>query len=231
MRALKGALPVAILLSVGMVVMTPPASAAPVTPAEFQAQVATAVAASGVFTRGTTVVSESRNLSSGASVLMMVNPDGSLTWSETTISGRFRVRCVRVDRCWEQSDVDFDDVRWHLLPSSSVTYRQASAFWSEWMDVPWPSGATFDVATTVTGATLFTAAFPSDDRVVAETILVSGPSVTDTVSVIGSDGSRAATSTMRLSSQSAPVAVSPPAKRFLGRPASDLTDWQAVINS
>ena len=88
MRALKGAVLVAILLGVGMVVVPPPASAAQVTPAEFQAQVAAAVTASGVFTRGTTVVSESQNLSSGASVRMMVNPDGSLTWSETTVVPR-----------------------------------------------------------------------------------------------------------------------------------------------
>ena len=228
---LSGATVAALLSGATLVALAPPAGAAPVPLESYQAELGAAVAATGVFTRGSTVLLEARNGSTGVTVSMVVNPDGSLLWTEQAPKSDYVMKCVRVDRCWALSRAGYGDVKWHRLPTGSVSYEQTSAFWADWMAFPWPETATYDVAPTPEGARAFSVVTSSPDMSLVETTVVDGVSVADTLFVVGADASLQPARSVVLRSQAERVPVAPPPRRNVGRPATDRSVWRAVINS
>lgn len=207
------------------------AVAAPQTGLEFDAAVMAAVTSSGVFARGTTVVVEESNLLTGASLTMIVNPDGSLTWREESIEGGvYRLTCVRVDRCWELSRAQYGDRTWHRLPVGSVTFEQASAFWARFNEGEWPAATVFSMEAVPGGMSTFRAAVPDGNDEVVHDITVNGPSVRYGVSVTLQGESPVPAISLAMSAQTAPVVVSAPARQSVGRRAAG-SRWLAVINS
>ena len=185
----------------------------------------------GVFTTGSTVFLEARSGSTGSSISMTVNPDGSLLWMEQTPKSDYVMKCVRVDRCWALSRAGYGDAKWHRLPAGSVSFEQTRAFWADWTAFPWPETATYDAATTPEGARAFSVLMASAGLSLVETTIVDGASVADTLFVVGADGSLMPARSVLLRSQAERVRVSPPARRNIGRPTTDRSIWRAVINS
>jgi hypothetical protein len=220
-----------LLVGVAVVVGASPARGEPASQAAYQDGVEAAVEATGVFATGSTVLLETRNGQTGVTVSMTVNPDGSLLWSERGPKSDYLMKCVRVDRCWALSRAGYGDVKWHRLPAGSVRYEQTRAFWADWMAFPWPETATYDVATTPEGARAFSVLTNSPDLSLVETTVVDGASVVDTLFVVGADGGLAPARSVVMRAQTDRVPVTPPARRTVGRPATDLSIWRAVINS
>jgi hypothetical protein len=208
-----------------------PASGEPVAQTEYQDGVDAAVEATGVFATGSTVFLETRNGRTGVTVSMTVNPDGSLLWTEQAPKSDYVMKCVRVNRCWALSRAGYGDAKWHRLPVGSVEYEQTRAFWADWMAFPWPETATYDVASTPEGARAFSVLTSSPDLSLVETTVVDGVSVADTLFVVGADGSLAPVRSVVMRAQAERVPVAPPARRKVGRPATDRSIWRAVINS
>jgi hypothetical protein len=208
-----------------------PASAEPVPEESYRAESAAAVEASGVFTTGTTVLLESRNSGTGVTVSMVVNPDGSLVWTEEAPKSDYVMKCVRVDRCWALSRAAYGDVKWHRLPAGSVTYEQVRTFWAGWTSFPWPETATYDVAATPEGARAFSVISSSGEFTLVETTVVDGTSVVDTLFVVDTDESLVPVRSVVVRAQAERVPVAPPARRKVGSPATDPSIWRAVINS
>lgn len=197
----------------------------------YQAELSAAVEATGVFTTGSTVLLETRNGSTGVAVSMVVNPDGSLVWTERAPKADYAMKCVRVDRCWALSRAEYGNAKWHRLAAGSVAYEQARAFWAQWLDFPWPEAATYDVATTPAAGQAFSVILRSSDLVLVETTVVEGGSVADTLFVMSADGSLVPARSVLIRSQAEPVPVSPPARSSVGRPSTQPSVWRAVINS
>jgi hypothetical protein len=228
----RGRTAIAVLLGGVMLASAQPsASAEPAAQPEYRAELAAAVEATGIFTTGWTVLLETRNGSTGVTVTMTVNPDGSLLWTEEAPKSELIMKCVRVDRCWALSRAEYGDVKWHRLPAGSVVFEQTRAFWAQWTAFPWPATATYDVATTPGGARAFSVLSSSPDLSLVETTVIDGSSVADTLFVVGADNSLEPTRSVVMSAQAERVPVSPPARRTVGRPATDRSIWRAVINS
>jgi hypothetical protein len=220
-----------LLVGVAVVAGASPARAEPASQADYQDGVEAAVEATGVFATGSTVLLETRNGQTGVTVSMTVNPDGSLLWREEAPKSDYLMKCIRVDRCWALSRAGYGDAKWHRLPAGSVEYEQTRAFWADWMAFPWPETATYDVATTPEGARAFSVLTNSPDLTLVETTVVDGSSVADTLFVVGADGALAPARSVVLRAQAERVPVAPPARRTVGRPATDRSIWRAVINS
>ena len=195
-----------------------PARAEPCPQESYRAELDAAVEATGIFTTGSTVLLETRNGSTGVTVSMTVNPDGSLLWTEEAPKSDYVMKCVRVDRCWALSRAGYGNVKWHRLPAGSVAFEQTRAFWAEWTAFPWPETATYDVAPTPEGARAFSVISTSPDLSLVETTVVDGTSVADTLFVVGADGSLvpARSVVMRAQAERVPVAP-PPVARWVGR--------------
>lgn len=228
MSGKQRAMVVGALLSCVSLVTAAPTVADPVAYADFVAARGSAVAASGVFTPGTTMVVD-LVLGTGGVLRMATNPDGSLTWLEQGEDGVYRVRCVRVDRCWEQSDIDFHDTKWHRLPPDSVTYRQASAGWERVSDLDWPAAALFETGTALDGSPTFTARVTEEGVTMTEVVTVRPMQVNEVVTV-ATDGEEFLVRDFTMAAQAQPVSVAPPARRFIGKPVPWLSTWTAEIN-
>ena len=116
-------------VTVGLLSLAPPSSAAPTTSEDFYARLTAAIDASAVFDRGTTFTYRSIEFSESLAtpepivVLQTVNPDGSLTYRQTTLDSVTDVRCVGLDRCWlRQLETKGDDRDWHAMPAGAVYY-------------------------------------------------------------------------------------------------------------
>jgi hypothetical protein len=208
-----------------------PAGAEPVPRESYQAELGAAVEATGVFATGSTVLLQTRNGSTGVTVSMTVNPDGSLLWTEQAPKSDYVMKCVRVDRCWALSRAEYGDGKWHRLPAGSVAFVQTRTFWAEWTSFPWPETATYDVAPTPEGARAFSVLSSAPDLSLVETTVVDGTSVADTLFIVGADGALVPTRSVVMRSQAERVPVSPPPRRKVGRPATEPSIWRAVINS
>lgn len=228
MSGKQRAMVVGALLSCVSLVTAAPTVADPVAYADFVAARGSAVAASGVFTPGTTMVVD-LVIGTGGVLRMATNPDGSLTWLEQGKDGVYRVRCVRVDRCWEQSDIDFHDTKWHRLPPDSVTYRQASAGWERVSDLGWPAAALFETGTALDGSPTFTARVTEEGVTMTEVVTVRPMQVNEVVTV-ATDGEEFLVRDFTMAAQAQPVSVAPPARRFIGKPVPWLSTWTAEIN-
>lgn len=215
-----------------MLALAPIAAADAMTAEEFNTALAASVGASGLFATGTTLAVQAHDYESGDALAMTVNPDGSVAWFETSPeTGAYNLRCVRVDRCWELSRRAYGNVRWHRLPAGAVTYRQASAFWAEWIGTEWPTDATFAEATAPDGSQTFTVTAPSGSDVVTVGVSVSGPGLVFSIrSASGASPPEDIVSlTMRAGADR--VVVPPPAPSTVGAPSTVRSRWQAVINS
>jgi hypothetical protein len=223
----------AVVLLGGIMVLAvaPPASAEPVPEESYQGELGAAVEATGVFAKGSTVLLEARNGSTGGSIAMTVNPDGSLLWTEQAPKSEFVMKCVRVDRCWALSQAEYGDAKWHRLPAGSVVFEQTRTFWADWTGFPWPETATYDVATTPDGARAFSVISNGLDLSLIETTVIDGTSVADTLFVVAADGSLVPARSVVMRAQAERIPVSPPPRRKVGRPTSDRSIWRAVINS
>lgn len=231
MRCARGATAVLPLVGAVLVALALPARAEPVPEEAYRHQVSAALEATGVFATGSTVLLETRNGSTGVTVSMTVNPDGSLLWREDAPKSDYLMKCVRVDRCWAISRAGYGNAKWHRLPAGSVVFEQARAFWAEWTSFPWPETATYDVAVTPEGARAFSVVSTSPDLSLVETTVIDGTSVADTLFVVGNDGSLVPARSVVMRAQAERVRVSPPPRRAVGRPATDQSIWRAVINS
>lgn len=229
MQAKVWSLVVTALLACGSLVVAPAVSADPVPYVDFVAARGAAVAGSGVFTPGTTMVIDV-TAGSGATLHIAVNPDGSLTWVEQGSQGLFRMKCVRVERCWEQSDAEFDDTRWHLLPPDSVTYRQAAAGWQRVLDLGWPTTTQVEIGTAIDGAPTFAASATEDGVTLTEVVTVRPMRLTEVLTMTSDDGEMLLRE-VSMAAQEQPIVVVPPARRAVGIPAAWLSAWTADINS
>jgi hypothetical protein len=207
------------------------AGAEPVPEESYRAEAGAAVEATGIFVTGSTVLLETRNGSTGVTVAMTVNPDGSLLWTEEAPKSDYVMKCVRVDRCWALSRAEYGDGKWHRLPAGSVAFVQTRAFWAEWTSFPWPETASYDVAPTPEGARAFSVISNGPDLSLIETTVVDGTSVADTLFLVAADGSLVPTRSVVMRAQAERVPVSPPPRRSVGRPTTDQTIWRTVINS
>lgn len=225
----SAALGIGVVAALGAV--TVPARAAPVAEESYAAGLSEAVEATGVFVKGSTVLLETRNGSTGVTVSMTVNPDGSLLWTEQAPKSDYVMKCVRVDRCWALSRAGYGDGKWHRLPAGSVAFAQTRVFWAEWTSFPWPETATYDVAATPEGARAFSVISSSPDLTLVETTVIDGTSVADTLFVVGADNSLVPARSVVMRAQAERVPVSAPPRRAVGRPATDPSIWRAVINS
>jgi hypothetical protein len=228
MSGKQRAMVVGALLSCVSLVTAAPAVADPIAYADFVAARDSAVAASGVFTPGTTMVVD-LVVGTGEVLRIATNPDGSMTWLEQSDDGVYRVRCVRVDRCWEQSDIDFHDTKWHRLPPDSVTYRQASAGWQRVSDLDWSAAALFETGTALDASPTYTARETEEGVTVTEVVTVRPMKVTEVVTV-AKDGEELMVRELTMAAQAQPVPVQPPARRFVGKPVPWLSTWTAEIN-
>jgi hypothetical protein len=219
-----------VLLSVGAVVMSPVARAADVVvpQAQYEAAYAAAADASGVFVSGTTV-SLHESTATGGDLDMTVNADGSLVGSHATNGNTTMIRCVRVDRCWEQDAAAFGDLKWHRLPAGSVTYQLGRDFWSTWMGFPWESDALYGLATGDDGTTTYMVGFSTGDMTVVNAASFAGPSVSNTVYVMG-DAAMMPVSDGQFTASPTHVAVTAPAKRSMGPAATQIDRWTVPIN-
>ncbi len=208
-----------------------PASAEPVPQETYRAELDAAVEATGVFARGSTILLETRTGSTGVTVSMTVNPDGSLLWTEQGPKSDYLMKCVRVDRCWALSRSGYGNAKWHRLPAGDVAFVQTRTFWAEWTSFPWPETATYDVAVTPDGARAFSVISSTPDLSLVETTVVDGTAVADTLFVVGADGGLVPARSVVMRAQAERVPVTAPARRTVGRPASDRSMWRAVINS
>ena len=222
---------VSLLAGTLLIAIPTPAGAEPVPEESYGAEAGAAVEATGVFATGSTVLLETRNGSTGVTVSMTVNPDGSLLWTEQAPKSDYVMKCVRVDRCWALSRAEYGDGKWHRLPAGSVAFVQTRAFWAEWTSFPWPDTATYDIATTPAGARAFSVLSSSPDLSLIETTVVDGTSVADTLFLVVADGSLVPTRSVVMRAQAERVPVSPPPRRNVGRPMTDPSIWRAVINS
>lgn len=216
---------------VALVAAQSPAHAETTGEEAYRAELGAAVEATGIFTTGSTVLLETRNGSTGVTVSMTVNPDGSLLWTEEGPKSDYVMKCVRVDRCWALSRAGYGNAKWHRLPAGSVAYEQTRAFWAQWTAFPWPETATYDVAPTPDGARAFSVVSTTPDLSLVETTVIDGTSVADTLFVIGADNSLVPARSVVMRAQAERVSVAPPARRTVGRPATDRSLWRAVINS
>jgi len=223
------------LLTAGTLAIAPAASAAPVTPADFTAQLSAAVAASGVFTPGTTLVLDATNGYTETTNAITTNPDGSLTWRTVGIGETTDVRCVRVDRCWERSATEFEDMKWHRLPSDSVTYELGSTAWASLVDYDWSLSTSLDVGTDAAGVGYFTSRYEGvisgTDAVVTDSFVVGPSQVSYTLAVTVAGLPPSTIQTITLRSVPGPVTVRPPNPRTVGALDEDPSRWIAPINN
>jgi len=141
------------------------------------------------------------------------------------------MKCVRVDRCWALSRSGYGNAKWHRLPAGDVAFVQTRTFWAEWTSFPWPETATHDVAVTPDGARAFSVISSTPDLSLVETTVVDGTAVADTLFVVGADGGLVPARSVVMRAQAERVPVTAPARRTVGRPATDRSMWRAVINS
>jgi hypothetical protein len=217
------------------------ASAAPRTADEFRSELSTAVAASGVFESGTTVVVQVSDQGGDHWGTWVTNPDGSLRWHEVTPEGSYDLRCVRVDRCWERSDIDFIDRKWHRVPTGTVAYRLASTAWSVVLDDMWTYATQFDVASDAAGTQYFTAlesysdADPDTgevvDVVLAHTITVRERQASYRFSVAVDDAAHITMFLVGFRSQLQPVVVRAPLPSKVGARVLQADPWVVEINN
>lgn len=231
MRSAGGATAAVLMAVAGLAVSQAPARAEPVPEESYAIGLSEAVEATGVFAKGSTVLLETRNGSTGVTVSMTVNPDGSLLWTEVAPKSDYVMKCVRVDRCWALSRAGYGDGKWHRLPAGSVAFVQTRAFWAEWTSFPWPDTATYDVAPTPEGARAFSVISGSPDLTLVEATVIDGTSVADTLFVVGADNSLVPARSVVMRAQAERVPVTAPPRRAVGRPATDRSIWRAVINS
>jgi hypothetical protein len=228
MSNIRRALTVGALLACVSLVMSPVAAADPIAYADFLAARAAAVSASGTFTPGTTMDVDVVT-GSGRELHQVTNPDGSLLWMQVEPDGLFRVRCVRVDRCWEQSDIDFDDVKWHRLPPDSVIYRQAAAGWDIVTDLDWSAASVFETGTDPDGAPTFTGRMTEEGVTLTEVVTVRPMRLTEVITM-STEGEEVVLRELTMAAQAEPVTVTPPAHRTIGAPVRRLSSWTAEIN-
>lgn len=231
MRSAGGATAAVLMAVAGLAMSQAPARAEPAPEESYATGLSEAVEATGIFAKGSTVLLETRNGSTGVTVSMTVNPDGSLLWTEQAPKSDYVMKCVRVDRCWALSRAGYGDGKWHRLPAGAVVFAQTRAFWTEWTSFPWPATATYDVAPAPEGARAFSVISSSPDLTLVETTVIDGTSVADTLFVVGADNGLvpARSVVMRAQAERLPVTTPPP--RNVGRPATDWSIWRAVINS
>lgn len=222
---------VGLMAVAGLTMSQAPAMAEPVPEETYATGLSEAVEATGIFAKGSTVLLETRNGSTGVTVSMTVNPDGSLLWTEQAPKSDYVMKCVRVDRCWALSRAGYGDGKWHRLPAGSVAFAQTRAFWAEWTSFPWPDTATYDVAPTPEGARAFSVISSSPDLTLVEATVIDGTSVADTLFVVGADSSLVPARSVVMRAQVERVPVTAPPRRAVGRPATDPSIWRAVINS
>ena len=116
----------------------------PLPQAEWEAQLNAAMDGSTIFLPGVTLHFATGTKEDGQSLDVTVLTDGSLEGQRPAGVGTERIRCVRVDRCWVQSEVLFGDVKWHRTPVGTVTYVSARTYW--WSTVigqDWPPEAVY----------------------------------------------------------------------------------------
>ncbi len=230
MRIVARLVSVVSLLAVGTLMMPGTALAADpgVPQAEYEAAYAAAAAASGVFASGTTV--SVKMTSAAGDVDLTVNRDGSLVGERRTDGTTTRIRCVRVDRCWEQAAESFGDMKWHRLPVGSVTYQLGRDYWSTFRGFPWPTDARFGLATTDDGTPIYLVAFNAKGMTVANVDEFAGAS-TRSVSFLLVDESMSELASGTYTASTVPTPVVPPARKWVGTPATQLDAWTVPINN
>lgn len=230
MRTLARLVSVVSLLAVGMLMMPGAAQAAdPVVPqAEYEAAYAAASTAAGVFASGTTVSIELT--SADGDIDLLVNPNGSLVGERRTDGTTTRIRCVRVDRCWEQAAESFGDMKWHRLPVGSVTYQLGRDYWSTWRGFPWPADARYGLATSDDGTPIYIVAFSVKGMSIANVDEFQG-AATRSVSFLVVDESMSELASGIYTAIAEPTPVVPPARKWVGAPATQLDAWTVPINN
>lgn len=230
MRTIGRLMSAVALLTAGALVMSPAASADSLVPQpDYEAAYAAAADASGVFASGTTVtIVQHGGLAGDFDVT--VNADGSLVGERADNGATTRVRCVRVDRCWEQDPTAFGDVKWHRLPAGSITYQLGRDYWSTWMGFPWPAGARFALGTAEDGTPLYMVGYDAGGMMVVNVAYFEGPSVSNVVMLVDDVG-MTPTREGQMTASTTRVVVAPPAKKSIGTPATQLDAWTVPINS
>jgi hypothetical protein len=223
-------LAISFILGGGLLVMPGTASAdSPVVPqGDYETAYAAAADASGVFAPGATVNFTTHGWIDG-DLNVTVNPDGSLVGSKVRTGSTTSVKCVRVDRCWEQAATSFGDMKWHLLPAGSVTYQLARDYWSSWMGFPWPAGSTFMLAALDDGTPAYAVAMTAGGLSVLNVAAFTGPSV-DNVVEVADDSGWTPVRSGTMTATTTPTPVVPPAKKATGTKATQLEHWVFPIN-
>jgi hypothetical protein len=225
-----------LIAGLGLLVMPGTAAADPVVvpQADYEAAYAAAADASGIFAPGATVTFASEGSKYG-DLEVTVNPDGSLIGVLVIEAPSEKedvtetVRCVRVDRCWEQSAAAFGDLKWHLLPPGSVTFQLSRDFWSAWMGFPWPADTMYLLGAFDDGTPVYSAGYVVDDMVLLNLVSFEGPSATNLISVV-SDNDVVPLRSATISAAPAYVKVPPPPKKQIGSRATQKEQWMFPIN-
>lgn len=209
--------------------MAPGAVAESMSHAQFDAALATAVDAAGVFAKGTTLVVDLHEPYDTRSLELRVNPDGSLVFRENIFDRvLYSYTCVRVDRCWHLSLGTYGNLKWHPLPAGVVKYRQASVFWTSWLGADWPADATYDVAAAPDGSQVFTVTWADEGGVWSKVTTIKGPRLTSVDAYTGRPAEQ--TTVLTMSARAKAIAVAAPAPRTVGRPALRAESWSTLIN-
>lgn len=218
---------VAAALFCGALLIAPMASAETVTPEDFTAQIRAAMDASGVFARGTTLVTQERTLEQNRDGHVMtfarVNADGSLTYRRTTSDSVLDVRCVRRNVCWQRTAGSRGDGTWHLLPKGAVDYTPGAIdLWRPFV-AAMPPSAVFDVSRDGLGRQVFSIAVPSGAAAGTTTWTVAEGTTTIVVTSTNADGVSTQTARVVYRALAQRVKVTSPAADAIGRPAFGTT--------
>lgn len=218
------------LVSAAILVMPGTAAAEPLPQPDWEAAYNASADASGAFAPGTDFSILSRTEESGASYFVTVHVDGSLQGERVGEDGMDRIRCVRIDRCWEQSAVTFGDSKWHRLPAGSVVYMDARAYWwSEVMEMPWPESSFYAIEPDPDGMPMHMVGWGNEAAVrVSETTFTPGTATAVHVMMVN-DTPIATTVTVGMAKTGlAPVRA--PAKSTIGKRATLSDYWSVPIN-
>lgn len=218
------------LLLMGSLAMPVAAAVTQLPQPDWTAAYDAALATSGAFAPGSTVVVVSRTEATSTSLMLTVNPDGSLRGERTSPDGMERIRCVRVDRCWEQSAMGYGNARWHRLPPGSVTYLPSTQYWWDVvMDMPWPDSAVYFTDVTEGGVTMYGVG-TGDEYNATFTTVSFGESTSTAVHMVVLGGTPMFT-TLTVAGPAAATPITPPPKPTIGKPAQVSNYWSVPISS
>lgn len=221
-----------LLLLMASLVMPGTAHATPIAlpQADWENALNAAIDQSGAFATGTTFAFMQMNQDTGESMSVTVRPDGSLHGQRKTPTMTSRIRCVRVDRCWEQSFVTFGDSRWHRMASGSVTYIDARTMWmSSVIGQPLPADAMYATDAMEDGKPIYLTRSGNSDRIRMTGTSIN-PGELGTMEVIMVGGTRQSTMLTVGAAVTDIPAVRAPGRSAIGEPATQSDPWTAPIN-